>query len=108
VDTGAVSGDTEGLADTLLQRLAALATDYGNQIAIGSGLRTYDEQQSIWDSTPEADRGITVARPGTSRHESGLAADVDSEWFRAIANDVLAKYGLVKPMDYENWHVQLA
>jgi LAS superfamily LD-carboxypeptidase LdcB len=90
-----------------LQRLARLAGDYGDTVNISSGRRSTEEQQSIWDSTPEEDRGIMVARPGTSRHESGNAADIDSDWFQGISNDILAKYGLKKPMDYESWHVEI-
>jgi len=105
VDLGAVSGETN-VAPNLLQRLAMLANDYGQTINIVSGTRTTEEQQYIWDNTPEASRGITVARPGTSKHESGNAADISDDWFANLGNDVLAQYGLVKPMDYENWHVQ--
>ena len=97
-----------GVDGGLIQRLAALATDYGQQVAINSGYRTRDEQQALWDQASESDRGIMVAAPGTSRHESGLAADVNSEWFQGVSNQILARYGLKKPMDYESWHVELA
>jgi LAS superfamily LD-carboxypeptidase LdcB len=82
--------------------------DMGQPINISSGGRTVAEQQEIWDRTPEEDRGIMVAAPGKSRHQSGNAADVDSDWFQGLTNDFLAKYGLRKPMDYESWHVELA
>lgn len=93
--------------NSLLNNLASLAADYGNGLNINSGRRSTEEQQAIWDSTPEADRGITVARPGTSRHESGLAADISDDWLQGVSNQILAKYGLKKPMDYESWHVEL-
>lgn len=101
-----MTGKTNNLNEALLQRLAALASDYGG-LDISSGYRTTAEQQAIWDRTPERDRGIMVARPGHSRHESGSAADISSDWFQGLGNDVLSKYGLKKPMDYEPWHVEL-
>jgi hypothetical protein len=58
----------------LLRRLEALAAKRGEHFHITSGLRTLAEQQRLW-----AQRGSNpypVARPGTSRHESGNAADV--------------------------------
>jgi LAS superfamily LD-carboxypeptidase LdcB len=91
-----------------MQRLASLAADQGAGLNINSGRRSYGEQLALWNAAPEADRGVMVAQPGTSRHESGIAADVNSDWFQGLANDVLSKYGLEKPMDYEPWHVQLA
>ena len=58
----------------LLARLERLAAARGETFEITSGLRTTAEQQALWDrraSTP-----YPVARPGTSRHEHGNAADV--------------------------------
>src|SRR3954468_17729562 len=58
----------------LLSRLEALAAKRGEHFHITSGLRTRAEQERLW-----AGRGSNpypVARPGTSRHESGRAADV--------------------------------
>src|SRR3954451_1746652 len=58
----------------LLSRLEALAAKRGEHFHITSGLRTRAEQERLW-----AGRGsdpYPVARPGTSRHESGRAADV--------------------------------
>jgi hypothetical protein len=37
-----------------------------------------------------------------------MAADIDNDWFQDLGNDILAKYGLKKPMSYESWHVELA
>jgi murein L,D-transpeptidase YcbB/YkuD len=33
--------------------------------------------------------------------------DITDSWFKALGNAELAKYGLIKPMSYEPWHVQL-
>jgi hypothetical protein len=58
----------------LLSRLEALASRRGEHFHITSGLRTLAEQQRLWDG--RGSNPYPVARPGTSRHESGRAADV--------------------------------
>jgi hypothetical protein len=34
-----------------------------------------------------------------------LAVDVNG-WALYLSNNVLEKYGLYKPMSYENWHIE--
>src|SRR5690242_3739120 len=58
----------------LLRRLEALAQKRGEHFHITSGLRTYAEQMRLWNS--RGSNPFPVARPGTSRHETGRAADV--------------------------------
>src|SRR5436853_2705007 len=58
----------------LLRRLEALAEKRGEHFHITSGLRTYAEQMRLWNS--RGSNPFPVARPGTSRHETGRAADV--------------------------------
>jgi LAS superfamily LD-carboxypeptidase LdcB len=58
----------------LLRRLEALAEKRGEHFHITSGLRTYAEQLRLWNS--RGSNPFPVARPGTSRHETGRAADV--------------------------------
>ena len=68
-----LDGDTDCRPE-LLAKLEALAERKGMNFHITSGLRTIAEQQQLWN-----DRGsnpFPVARPGTSRHQSGRAADV--------------------------------
>ncbi|MEX2195046.1 MAG: M15 family metallopeptidase [Thermoleophilaceae bacterium] len=68
-----LSGDLDAAPD-LLARLDALAARRGERFEITSGHRSYDEQARLW-----AGRGsnpFPVAQPGTSRHETGRAADV--------------------------------
>jgi hypothetical protein len=86
-------------------RLAALAEDEGKQLFINSGTRTIAEQQAIWDSTPEERRAAYVARPGTSRHQFGIAADVGG-WAENISDSKLSKYGLYRRVSYEPWHFE--
>jgi D-alanyl-D-alanine carboxypeptidase len=58
----------------LLRRLEALAAKRGEHFHITSGLRTYAEQMQLWNA--RGSNPYPVARPGTSRHETGRAADV--------------------------------
>ena len=68
-----LDGDTD-CSPELLARLEALAERKGMRFHITSGLRTLHEQQQLWDQ--RGSNPFPVARPGTSRHESGRAADV--------------------------------
>src|SRR4051794_25999375 len=58
----------------LLRRLEALAASKGQHFHITSGGRSRAEQQRLWDA--RGSNPYPVAPPGTSRHESGNAADV--------------------------------
>jgi len=58
----------------LLQKLEALAAQRGETFQVTSGLRTVAEQQRLWDNRHS--NPFPVARPGTSRHHDGEAADV--------------------------------
>lgn len=94
------AGLDPGFADSLGRLLAAAPRqiDY-------YGFRTYDEQAKLY-----AEKGPGMAaKPGTSWHEFGLAADLQ------IGNDVgltnwlhehAAEYGLFFPMSWEPWHIQ--
>lgn len=68
-----LSGDLDA-SPALLRRLEALARKRGQKLTVTSGLRTYNEQQVLWNN--RANNPNPVAKPGTSRHESGRAVDV--------------------------------
>lgn len=87
-----VSGDTSGLR--ILSQLQAMARGEGRSIYVQSGYRSRAEQQRLWDN--RHNNPYPVAPPGTSRHESGNAADITPgmEVFGAVAG----KYGLSFPL----------
>ena len=58
----------------LLRRLEALAARKGMKFHVTSGHRSVAEQQRLWDNRHS--NPFPVARPGTSRHHGGTAADV--------------------------------
>jgi len=68
-----LSGDLDS-NPVLLGRLERLAAERGESWTITSGTRTFAEQQRLYDN--RATNGFPVARPGSSSHESGNAADV--------------------------------
>jgi hypothetical protein len=68
-----LTGDLDGNPE-LLARLEALAAKKGMKFHLTSGLRTHAEQERLWNN--RGSNPYPVARPGTSRHESGNAADV--------------------------------
>ena len=77
-DTGA----TQLSATTALgfEALVADAANLGHQLQLNSGYRSYEQQQMLYDRFVE-DFGLEVAAervalPGTSEHQTGLAADV--------------------------------
>ncbi len=92
----------------LLARLERLAAARGETWTVTSGLRTTAEQQRLWDSRHS--NPYPVARPGTSRHEHGNAADVTIGG-RAI-QDVVPRDDLIRagvaPLAGDAVHVELA
>ena len=101
-----LDGDTDSNPE-LLARLEALATRKGLQFHITSGLRTIAEQQQLWDN--RGSNPFPVARPGTSRHQSGRAADVTiggRPIQEVIGADELRAAGL-NPLAGDAVHVEL-
>ena len=97
----------DGLNEQMKERLAGLAKEYfsktGQKIQINSGYRSPEEQAALFAKygAPRA------APPGRSRHESGLAVDINStDANKAIELGLMAKYGFVRPVRGETWHVE--
>lgn len=104
--------DLDPLLSRPLARLISDARAAGYDVSIISGRRTRAKQEKLWREAlakygdPEiADNH--VARPGTSRHERGLAADLGysagaQTWVHANAS----RYGLWFRMAWEPWHIE--
>lgn len=101
-------GDLDFDRDTMI-RLAKTARDGKARLQVNYGKRSRAEQQALWNKYgyPRA------ARPGTSLHETGMAADVVF-WARRWQNigqspamrRAMKKHGLCLPVPNEKWHVQ--
>lgn len=68
----------------------------------GSG-RTQRSDGSVYDKNGKC----WAAAYGKSNHCFCIAMDITDSWFQVLTNTELAKYGLIKPISYEPWHVQL-
>lgn len=99
-----ISGKKDNVSSTLLDRLETLGKAKGKTINISSGYRTIEEQTTLWNNSDKS--GKMVAEPGKSRHNYGLAVDVSDNWIKQMSSKELEKYGLHKPMSYENWHIE--
>lgn len=99
---GEVTGDTKGLNADFLKRLTAWSAYVGQPFVVGSGYRSLDEQKVLYDRWMRRVPGQAVAaKPGSSNHNYGLAAD-GPHW----ASKNPGKFGLTYPMSFEPWHVE--
>lgn len=92
-----------GLNPEFLRRFNEYNAARGNKFTITSGWRSYAKQVELWEKSDKT--GHSVARPGTSMHEKGLAIDHSPNSTaadRVVAND----FRLYYPMSWEPWHVQ--
>lgn len=106
---------TPGVSADGLDPLLAKLQNRLPWLDVTSGYRSNDRQQELWQQAlakygdPEiADNW--VARPGTSRHESGQAIDVAQEDIDRLVQFLSShpKWGnrIGRPMSWEPWHFQ--
>lgn len=96
----------------LSERLAKLAKDCGVVIKLTEGFREPERQKALYKQYLEYKRTRKgnvkmAAKPGTSKHEYGLAVDTSTEPIRGMNNSQLLKYGLHKPIKSEPWHIEM-
>jgi D-alanyl-D-alanine carboxypeptidase len=92
-------------AATSLTQMMADASKDGVKIGITDSYRPYDEQVDLAQRKGLYSQGGLAAKPGTSEHGWGMAADLDLDgkaqsWMRQNA----AKYGFVNNVSRESWH----
>ena len=99
--------DLAGMDPAVKKRLAAVAYEYfnntGKKIQINSAFRDPKEQAELFAKygSPRA------ARPGKSKHEVGLAVDMNSaDANQATSMGLFDKYGFQRPIASEPWHVE--
>jgi zinc D-Ala-D-Ala carboxypeptidase len=88
-----------------LTRLMADAEKDGVKIGITDSYRPYAEQVDLAKRKGLYSQGGLAAKPGTSEHGWGMAADLDlngkaSSWMKQHA----AEYGFVNNVPRESWH----
>jgi hypothetical protein len=73
-----------GFKDRVIAAAQAFNAATGKKIVINSAKRDSEDQQRLWDESVKAGRpgisptGIPVGKPGTSKHERGLAVDIQN------------------------------
>lgn len=102
------NANTKDLNPVLMNALASVAKAKNSKIIISSGFRTFDEQVKLY-ALFMSGGGPVAAVPGTSRHESGNAADafIGGVGLRDSAPNEAAAAGLHFPVASENWHTEL-
>lgn len=95
------SVDMSGMKQPMVRRLKAMGAEYnqktGKKIIVASAFRSRAKQEQLYNLY-RSGRGNPAAPPGTSKHESGLAIDLDrsqADWLESTG--MLAKYGLHRP-----------
>ncbi len=106
-----VTGDIEGLNEDLLNRLAQVGEKLGVPVHITSGFRSREEQERLYQMYLNG-TGNLAAKPGTSKHETGNAADCSIGGVNIGAYpgaiDAMREVGLGLPVGGENWHVEIS
>jgi hypothetical protein len=108
------SGSLAGVNPQLATAVNKAIEDYkrltGKDATITSGVRDREKQQRLYDAyIAGGKKGMPVAKPGTSLHETGNAVDIN----KTAANEmdrmgILSKYGLTRPVANDPVHVELA
>jgi uncharacterized protein YcbK (DUF882 family) len=93
---------------SMLYRFKGMAAEYNaktkKKIQVNSALRSYAEQARLHKRNPRK-----AAKPGHSRHESGLAIDINTEDAIALTKmGLMEKWGFHRPLIRmgETWHIE--
>lgn len=114
--------DETSVFPKLVSAINTLCAEYGNSCICTSGYRSLKKQKIINAQTLAKSKDnyqkpngavynkqgqCLAAAYGKSNHCYCIAMDISDVWFKALTNKEIEKFGLVKPMSYEPWHVQL-
>lgn len=112
--------DTGWPDQALCVALNAVGRDLKRKLYIREGLRSRARMLQLWQDAvrrygSEAAASKWVARPYTSRHGTGKAADVGVGSFGGAnlfsypgARTACARHRVVQPMSWEPWHAEMA
>ena len=97
----------QGLEPGVQKRLAGMASEYfnttGQKMQVNTAYRDSKEQAELFKKygSPRA------APPGRSKHEVGLAFDINSaDANKAVGLGLFEKFGFARPVSAEAWHVE--
>ncbi|WP_435199583.1 tape measure protein [Janibacter sp. GS2] len=101
----AIGGKVAGLNKRFLEQLSAFNAAAGGRYSVNSGYRSNAHQQLLYNRYL-AGRGPVAARPGSSQHNRGLAADLAPSNARNVHGALAKKFGLVWTVPSESWHIE--
>ena len=106
-----VGADFTLIDENFAGRLAEVSRVYNTVTRLTEGFRSSKRQAELYaqylDYLKTKKGNIKkAAKPGTSKHEYGLAIDTSSQPLRGMTNAELSKYGLHKPISSEPWHIE--
>lgn len=87
---------------------------YGNSIVITSGFRDSEKQRILYENYKRTKKPPMAAAPGRSKHEFGIALDINSANANSLASSgCLAKWAFFRPLLNhksfpEPWHLEHA
>lgn len=107
----------EQLSDSIRSRIISAAKEFnsmtGSKISINSAKRDSEDQQRLWDESVTAGRpgigptGKPIGKPGTSKHERGLAVDIQN-YNDPNAVTAMNKQGLFQTVPNDPVHFEMA
>lgn len=102
-----------GVNSSLSNALAGAAAEYqkitGKTITVTSAIRDPQKQQELYNDYLAGRSKYPVAKPGHSKHDRGMAIDINSADAEALSRmGLLTKYGLARPVANDPVHIELA
>lgn len=100
---------SEATCDKFLAMAEAASGD-GVTIGVNSGFRSYPEQKYLYDGRQKGLPGFAPAnRPGTSKHQNGIAFDIDvngggSNPIYVWLSQNATRFGFLRTVSSEPWH----
>ena len=104
--------DIKGMNQDFMTIFYALVGEYvqkgGGKIQVNSAYRSVEKQRELYDRwIANGKSGGAVAKPGRSRHGSGIAIDINSKPANSMDSmGLLAKYQFHRPVRGEAWHLE--
>jgi hypothetical protein len=106
----------DGLNADVRSKFMEMIAEYNKPVQVNAAYRSLDEQSKLWKEGTEVPgnpdirmrKGLPVARPGTSKHESGKAIDLNSTDVDALdRSGLLSTYGF-KRLNGDPPHIEMA
>lgn len=100
----------EGLAPLFAQQVQGMLAASNGRLRLVSGHRTLEQQSALYNEAAarygDQYANLWVADPQSSNHVKGAAADIGGDV--GVLKQLAPQFGLVAPMGWEPWHVELA